>query len=77
MHDCYSFVFLSDLLIWFGQLDRFFLAMEEVLCNEFDLAVLNPSDRRGHDTYYIVAIKEKRWDLFMREFTLSTSCQLA
>ena len=34
--------------------------MGEVLCDGFDLAVLNPSDRRGHDTYCIVAIKDKK-----------------
>ena len=28
MHDLYSFVFLSDLLVWFGQLDWFFLQWE-------------------------------------------------
>ena len=28
MHDYYSFIFLSDLLIWFGQLDWFFLRWE-------------------------------------------------
>ena len=34
--------------------------MGDVLCNGFDLAVLNPSDSRGHDTYCIVAIKDKK-----------------
>ena len=34
--------------------------MGEVLCNGFDLAVLNPSDRKGHDTYCIIAIKDKK-----------------
>ena len=33
--------------------------MGEVLCDGFGLAVLNPSDRKGHDTYCIVAIKGK------------------
>jgi hypothetical protein len=33
--------------------------MGEVLCDGFDLAVLNPSDRKGHDTYCIAAIKGK------------------
>ena len=36
-----------------------FLAMGEVLCFGFNLAVLNPSDSRGHDTYCIVAIEDK------------------
>ena len=34
--------------------------MGEVLRNGFDLTVLNPSDKRGHDTYCIVAIKGKK-----------------
>ena len=51
--------------------------MGEVLCNGFDLAVLNPSDRRGHDTYESLLLRVKIWGLFMREFTLSTSCHLA
>ena len=33
--------------------------MGEVLCNGFDLAVLNPNDSRGHDMYCIVTIKGK------------------
>ena len=33
--------------------------MGEVLCDGFNLAVLNPSDRKGHDTYCIIAIKGK------------------
>ena len=35
----------------FGQLDLFILQWEEVLCDAFDLTVLDPSDRRGTDTY--------------------------
>ena len=57
MHDYYSFVFLSDLLIWFRLI---FLAMGVVLCNGLDLAVLNPSDRKRHDMCCIVAIKDKK-----------------
>ena len=34
--------------------------MGEVLCDGFDLTMLNPSDRKGHDTYFIVAIKNKK-----------------
>ena len=33
--------------------------MGEVLCDGFGLALLNSSDRKGHDTYFIVAIKGK------------------
>ena len=36
-------------LVWPTRL--IFLAMGELLCDGFDLAVLNPGDRRGHDTY--------------------------
>ena len=34
--------------------------MGEVICDGFDLAVLKPSDRKGHDMYCIVAIKDKK-----------------
>ena len=43
--------FFSETLVWFGQLDWFSLPWEEVLCDGFDLAVLNLSDRRRHDTH--------------------------
>ena len=33
--------------------------MGEVLYNGFDLAVLNPSDRRGHDTYVSLLLRVK------------------
>ena len=36
-------------LVWPTRL--IYLAMGEVLCDGFDLAMLNPNDRRGHDTY--------------------------
>ena len=36
-----------------------FLAMGEVLSFGFNLAVLDPSDRKATDTYCIVAIKDK------------------
>ena len=45
-------------LVWPTRL--IFLAMGEVLCNGFDLAVLNPNDRKGTDTYCIVAIEDKK-----------------
>ena len=32
----------------------------EVLCNGFDLAMLNPSDRWGHDTHCMIAIQGKK-----------------
>ena len=77
MHDYYSLVFLlrSIDLVWPTKL--IYLAMGEVLCNGFDLAVLNPSDRKGHDTYVLLLLRVKRWNLFIRGFFLSTSCHLA
>ena len=33
--------------------------MGEVLCNGFDLAVLNPSDIKGHDTYVSLLLRVK------------------
>jgi hypothetical protein len=44
-------------LVWPTRL--IYLAMGEVHCDGFGLAVLNPSDRKGHDTYSIAAIKGK------------------
>ncbi len=37
-----------------------FLAMGEVLSFGFNLAVLDPSDKRGTDTYCIVAVEDKK-----------------
>ena len=45
-------------LFWPARL--IFLAVEEVLSFGFNLAVLDPSDRRGTDTYCIVAIEDKK-----------------
>ena len=45
-------------LVWPTRL--VFLAMGEVLSFGFNLAVLDPSDRRGTDTYCIVAIKDNK-----------------
>jgi hypothetical protein len=33
--------------------------MGEVHCDGFGLALLNPSDKKGHDRYCIIAIKGK------------------
>ena len=44
-------------LVWPTRL--IFLAMGEVLSFGFNLAVLDPSDCRGNDTYCIVAIEDK------------------
>ena len=40
--------------------DWFIFAMGEVLSFGFNLAVLDPSDRKGNDTYCIVAIEDKK-----------------
>ena len=45
-------------LVWPTRL--VFLAMGEVLRFGFNLVVLDPSDRRGTDTYCIVAIEDKK-----------------
>ena len=45
-------------LVWPTRL--IFLAMGEVLSFGFNLAVLDPNDRKGTDTYCIVAIEDKK-----------------
>ena len=45
-------------LVWPTRL--IFLAMGEVLSFGFNLAVFLPSDRKGNDTYCIVAIEDKK-----------------
>ena len=45
-------------LVWPTRL--IFLAMGEVLSFGFNLAVLYHSDRKGNDTYCIVAIEDKK-----------------
>ena len=45
-------------LVWPTRL--IFLAMGEVLSFGFNLDVLDPSDRRGTDTYCIVAIEDNK-----------------
>ena len=45
-------------LVWPTRL--IFLAMGEVLSSGFNLALLDPSDRRGNDMYCIVAIEDKK-----------------
>ena len=45
-------------LVWPTRL--IFLAMGEVLSFRFNLAVLDPSDRKGNDTYCIVSIEDKK-----------------
>ena len=45
-------------LVWPTRL--IFLAMGEVLSFGFNLAVLDPSDKKGNDMYCIVAIEDKK-----------------
>ena len=49
-------------LVWPTRL--IFVAMGEVLTFGFHLVVLDPSDRKGTDTYCIVAIEDKRMGLY-------------
>ena len=50
-------------LVWPTRLN--FLAMGEVLSFGFNLAVLDPSDRKGNDTYCIVAIEDKKMGFYI------------
>ena len=59
MHDLISLQVSSIIgLVWPTRL--IFLAMGEVLSFGFNLAMLDPSDRKGTDTYCIVAIEDKK-----------------
>jgi len=48
----------------FGQLDLFILQWEEVLCDGFNLTVLDPSDRKGTDMYVSLLLRITRWVYF-------------
>ena len=69
-----SSYFFSDIWFLFGQLDLFILQWEEVLCDGFDLTVLDPSDKTGTDTYVSLLLRITRWGLFLHKKVLSTSC---
>ena len=56
-------------LVWPTRL--IFLAMGEVLSFGFNLAVLDPSDSRGNDTYCIVAIEDKKMGFISYFLSLS------
>ena len=45
--------------------------MEEVLSFGFNLAVLDPSDRKGTDTYCLVAIEDKKMGFISYYMSLS------
>ena len=68
MHDCLlaSYVF-SNIWVLLGQLDLFNLQWEEVLCDGFDLTVLDPSDIRGTDTYVPLLLRIERWGVFLHK----------
>ena len=70
----YSHVFLLQYLGFVCQFDLFILQWEEVLCDGFDLTVLNPSDRRGNNTYVSLLLRITRLGLFLHKYILSTSC---
>ena len=60
MHDCLQPRISSPIFdVLFGQLDLFILQWEEVLCSGFDLTVLDPSDRKGTDTYVSLLLRIK------------------
>ena len=62
MHD-----FFSDIWVLFGQLDLFILQWEEVPGSGFGLTVLDPSDKKGTDTYVSLLLRIKRRDLFLHK----------
>ena len=70
MHDLISLQVSSNyrfgLANWIG-----FLAMGEVLSFGFNLAVLDPSDRKGTDMYCIVSIKDKKMGFISYRMSLT------
>ena len=56
-------------LVWPTRL--IFLAMGEVLSFGFNLAVLDPSDRRGTNMYCIVAIEDNKMGFSSHSLSLS------
>ena len=61
----YSLVFLLRYLGFVCQLDLFILQREEVPGSGFDLTVLDPSERKGTDTYVSLLLRIKRRDLYL------------
>ena len=67
-----GYLFKSLLIInLFWPTRLIFLAMGEVLSFGFNLAVLDPSDSRGNDTYCIVAIEDKKMGFISHCMSLS------
>ena len=56
-------------LVWPTRL--IFLGMGEVLSFGFNLAVLDPSDRKGNNTYCIVSIEDKKMEFISYCMSLS------
>ena len=61
----YSLIFLLRIFGLVRSTRLIYLAIGEVLCNGFDLTVLDPSDRKGTDTYVSLLVRIKRWDLYL------------
>ena len=59
----YSVVFLLRIFGLVRPTRSIFLAMGEVPGSGFDLTVLDPSDRKGTDTYVSLLLRIKRWGL--------------
>ena len=57
--------FFSDIWVLFGQLDLFILRWEEVPSSGFNLTVLDPSDRKGTDTFVPLLLRIKRQDPYL------------
>ena len=57
--------FFFGIWVLFGQLDLFILQWEEVPGSGFDLMMLDPSDRKGTDTYVVLLLRIKRWDPYL------------
>ena len=59
LHNCYSFVFLSDLTVWFGQLDWFILQWERFYVMGSVLQCSIPVKERDMKHICIISIKDK------------------
>ena len=76
MHDLIPSKSLRTIdLVWPTRLVS--LAMGEMFSFGFNLAVLDPSDRRGTDTYCIVAIEDKKMGFISYCLSLSLYIMLS
>ena len=78
MHDYYCFLYLFDLLIWFGQLYWFILQWERCFVMGSVLRWSISQWKKGtRHVFILLPLIIKQWGLFILiEFTLSTSCHL-